>query len=95
MNLGRKLDENLRRVGRRENEEKVRGMKENALFIGPSNRVNEATLTTQRLTRGDPFGKRDRRNWPTNGFVTRGVRKSETLLKSRQCPGRPFEQRGN
>ena len=95
MNLGRELDENLGRVGRRENEEKVRGMKENTLFIGPSNRVDEATLTTQRSTHGELFGKRDRRDWPTNSLVTRGVRKSEILLKSRQCPGRPFEQRGN
>ena len=46
MKLGRELDEDLRRVGRRENEEKVRGMKENALFIGPSNRINEMMLAT-------------------------------------------------
>ena len=95
MKLGRELDEDLGRVGKERMRKKVRGMKENALFIGPSNRVNETTLATQRLTRGDLFGKRDRHDWPTNSFATRGVRKSEILLKSQQCPGRPFEQRGN
>ena len=46
MKLGQELDKDLGQVGRRENEEKVRGMKENALFIGPSNRINETTLAT-------------------------------------------------
>ena len=57
-------------------------MKENALFIGRSNRVTETTLATRNLTRGDSFGKRDRHDWPTNNFATRGSQKSESLLKS-------------
>ena len=73
MKLGRELDEALRRDGRREDEEKVRGMKENALFIGPRNKINKTTLATQKLTRGSSFGKRNRHDWPTNGFATRGV----------------------
>ena len=93
--LGGELDEALGQDGRKENERKVRGMKENALFIGPSNRVNETTLATQKLTHGGSFGKRDRHDWPTNSFATRGSQKSEILLKSQQYPGRPFEQRGN
>ena len=70
-------------------------MKENALFIGPSNRVTKMTLATQKLTCGDSFGKQDWHDWPTNSLVTRGSQKSEILLKSQQYPGRPFEQRGN
>ena len=46
--LRRGLDEALGRDGRRENERKVRGMKENVLFIGPSNRVTETTFATQK-----------------------------------------------
>ena len=57
--LGEELDKALGRDDRRENERKVRGMKENVLFIGPSNRVSEMTLATQKLTRGGSFGKRD------------------------------------
>ena len=57
-------------------------MKENALFIGPRNRVNETTRAIQKLTRGDSFGKRDRHDWPTNSFTTRGSQKSKTWLKS-------------
>ena len=70
-------------------------MKENALFIDPSNRINETTLATQKLARGNSFGKQDRHDWPTNSFATHGIRKSEILLKSQQYPGRPLEQRGN
>ena len=73
--LGRGLDEGLGRYGRGENERKVKGMKENALFIGPSNRVTEMTLATQKLTRGNSFGKWIRHNWPTNSFATRGSQK--------------------
>ena len=60
--LGRGLDEALGRDSRRENERKVKGMKENALFIGPSNRVTETTFATKKLTRGNSFGKWDRHN---------------------------------
>ena len=57
--LRRGLDEALGRDGRRENERKVKGMKENALFIGPSNRVTETTFATKKLTCGNSFGKWD------------------------------------
>ena len=70
--LGGELDEALGQDVRKENERKVKGMKENALFINPSNRVSETTLATQKLTRGGSFGKRDRHDWPTNNFTTRG-----------------------
>ena len=73
MNLGRELDENLGRVGRRENEEKSEGHERECTIYRPSNWVDEATLTTQRSTRGKLFRKRDRRDWPTNSLVTRGV----------------------
>ena len=56
------LDEALGRDGRGENERKVKGMKENVLFIGPSNRVIETTFATQKWTRGNSFGKWDRHN---------------------------------
>ena len=62
MELGRGLDEVLGQDGRRENERKVKGMKDNALFIGPSNRVTETTFATQKLTRGNSFRKWDRHN---------------------------------
>ena len=58
MELGGELDEALGQDDKRENERKVRGMKENALFIGPSNRVSETTLATQKLTHDSSFGKR-------------------------------------
>ena len=73
--LGGELDEALGQDVRKENERKVKGMKENALFIGPSNRVNETTLATQKLTHGGSFGKRDRHDWPTNSFATHGSQK--------------------
>ena len=53
-------------------ERKMRGKEGNALFIGPRNRVTEMMGAIQKLTRGGFFGKRDRRNRPTNGFTTRG-----------------------
>ena len=87
MELGGELDEALRQDGRKENERKVRGMKENALFIGPSNKVSETTLATQKLTCGGFLGKRDRHDWPTNSFATHDSQKSKILLKSRQYPG--------
>ena len=56
----------------RELREEVRGKEGNALFIGPKNRVNEMTRATQRMTHGSYFGKRDRRDRPTNSSATRG-----------------------
>ena len=62
----------LDEMAERELREEVRGKEGNALFIGPRNRVNEMTRATQRMTCGNYFGKRDRRNRPTNSFTTRG-----------------------
>ena len=62
----------LDEMAKRELREEVRGKEGNAVFIGPRNRVNETTSTTQRMTHGNYFGKQDRRNRPTNSFATHG-----------------------
>ena len=60
---------------------KWRAWKGIVLFIGPSNRVTEATLAVQKMTRSKSFGKWDRHSLPTNGFATRGSQKSKTFFK--------------
>ena len=74
----------LDEMAEKELREEVRGKEGNALFIGPRNRVNEMTRATQRMTRGNYFRKRDRRDRPTNNFTTRGRRK--TVLVKRCTP---------
>ena len=73
---------------KRELREEVRGKEGNALFIGPKNRVNEMTHATQRMTRGSYFGKRDRRDRPTNSFASRGICKTVSV---KRCT--PFRNR--
>ena len=52
--LGRKLDEALGRVGRREIVRDVKGKRENTpIDIRPRSRNNEATPSIQRMTHGE------------------------------------------